>query len=319
MLGLIMRIIFMGSPQFAVPSLRALSSNYNLIGILTQPDRPAGRGKKLRPSPVKVVSEELHLNILQPRRLRDDDSIRQIQELQPDLIIVTAYGQILPQKILDIPPHGCLNIHASLLPRWRGAAPIQAAILHGDEETGISIMLMDAGLDTGPLLSQTKLTIETHETAGDLSNRLAIVGADFLIKTLPDYLNGNIVPTPQDNRLATYAPMIKKSEGAIDFNKTSTQLSNQIRAFEPWPTSYFYWDGQRIVVKKAYAKSWKRMEPGHVILVDPFPAITTLDGALVLEEIHPAGRKAMSGDAFLRGSPEFIGAILSGNDYQKHI
>jgi methionyl-tRNA formyltransferase len=313
MLGLIMRILFMGSPQFAVPSLRALASNYNLIGVVTQPDRPAGRGKKLRPSPVKVVSEELNLNILQPRSLRDDDSVRQIQVLQPELIIVSAYGQILPQKILDIPAYGCLNIHASLLPRWRGAAPIQAAILNGDEETGISIMLMDAGLDTGPVLSQTKLTIETNETAGDLSDRLAAVGADLLIKTLPDYLKGEIKPTPQDDSLCTYAPMIKKSEGALDFSKTSTQLSNQVRAFEPWPTSYFSWDGQRIVVKKAYAKSWKNMEPGHVFLVDAYPAITTIDGILVLEEIHPAGRKVMSGDAFLRGSPDFIGANLSGS------
>jgi methionyl-tRNA formyltransferase len=316
MLGLIMRILFMGSPQFAIPGLRALASNYNLIGVLTQPDRPAGRGKKLRPSPVKVVSEELHLNILQPRRLRDDDSIQQIQELQPDLIIVAAYGQILPQKILDIPSHGSLNIHASLLPRWRGAAPIQAAILHGDEETGISIMLMNAGLDTGPVLSQTKLTIETHETAGDLSNRLAAAGADLLIETLPDYLKGEIKPTPQDDRLATYAPMIKKSEGALDFSKTSTQLSNQVRAFEPWPTSYFSWEGQRIVVKKAYAKAWKKYEPGCVILVEPYPAITTSDGVLVLEEIHPAGRKVMSGEAFLRGSPDFIDAILSSNGEQ---
>ena len=313
MLGLIMRVLFMGSPQFSVPSLRALASNYNLIGVVTQPDRPAGRGRNLRPSPVKVVSEELHLNILQPRKIRDDDSIQEIQELQPDLIIVVAYGQILPQRILDIPAYGCLNIHASLLPRWRGAAPIQAAILHGDEVTGISIMLMDAGLDTGPVLSQTKLTIDTHETAGDLSDRLAIAGADLLMKTLPDYLNGEIKPASQDDRLATYAPMIKKSEGALDFNKTATQLSNQVRAFEPWPTSYLSWEGQRIVVKKACAKAWKKMEPGRVILVDPYPAITTADGILVLEEIHPAGRKVMSGDAFLRGSPEFIGADLSDN------
>jgi methionyl-tRNA formyltransferase len=313
MLGLIMRILFMGSPQFAVPSLRALASNYNLVAVLTQPDRPAGRGRNLRPSPVKVVAEELRLSILQPRNLRDTDSIQKIQDLQPDLIIVAAYGQILPQKILDIPVYGCLNIHASLLPRWRGAAPIQATILHGDEVTGISIMLMDAGLDTGPVLSQTKLTIETHETAGDLSERLAVAGADLLMKTLPDYLTGGMEPVPQDDNLVTYAPMIKKSEGALDFNKTSTQLSNQVRAFEPWPTSYFYWEGQRIVVKKAYAKEWKKSEPGQVILVDPYPAITTADDILVLEEIQPAGKRVMSGDAFLRGSPDFIGSNLSLN------
>jgi methionyl-tRNA formyltransferase len=311
MLGLIMRILFMGSPQFSVPSLRDLASYYNLIGVITQPDRPAGRGKTLRPSPVKIAAQDLSLNILQPRRIKDDDSIAQIENLKPDLIVVVAYGQILPKDILDIPTHGCLNIHASLLPRWRGAAPIHAAILHGDEETGISIMLMDVGLDTGPVISQTKVTIQAHETTGDLSDRLSVVGAELIIKILPGYLKGEITPIPQDESMVTYAPLIRKSEGALDFNKTSDQLSLQIRAFEPWPTSYFYWDDQRIVVKKARSLSGKIIEKGRVILIDPYPAITTEDGILVLEEIQPAGRKVMPGDAFLRGSPEFIGANLS--------
>ena len=306
-----MRILFMGSPQFAVPSLRVLASNYNLIGVVTQPDRPAGRGKALRPSAVKTVAEDLALNILQPKKLRNEDVISQIQVLHPECIIVAAYGQILPQKILDIPPFGCLNIHASVLPRWRGAAPVQASILHGDEETGISIMLMDAGLDTGPILSQVRLGIQENETAGDLANRLSHIGAELLLETLPAYFSGEIGPIPQDDHLATHAPMIKKSEGALDFNKPSIQLSRQVRAFEPWPTSYFYWDGKRIVVKKASPAVWKEMEPGRVIFLAPYPAITTSDGVLVLEEIHPAGRKIMPGDAFLRGSPEFIGADLT--------
>jgi methionyl-tRNA formyltransferase len=306
-----MRILFMGSPQFAVPGLRALASNYNLIGVVTQPDRPAGRGKTLRPSAVKTVAEDLDLNILQPKIIRNEDVIRHIQRLDPECIIVAAYGQILPQNILDIPRFGCLNIHASLLPRWRGAAPIQASILHGDEETGISIMLMDAGLDTGPILTQARLDILENETSGDVANRLSIVGADLLMETLPAYFGGEIDPIPQNDNLATYAPMIKKSEGVLDFNKPSIQLSRQVRAFEPWPTSYFYWDEKRIVVKKASSAVWKNMEPGQVILLDPYPAITTPDGVLVLEEIHPAGKKIMPGDAFLRGSPEFIGKDLT--------
>jgi methionyl-tRNA formyltransferase len=311
MIGLNMRILFMGSPQFAVPILCALASKYNLIGVVTQPDRPAGRGKLLRPSPVKIVAQDLNLTILQPTKLRDDNVISQIEELKPELIIVAAYGQILPKRVLDIPPHGSLNIHASLLPRWRGAAPIQAAILHGDEETGISVMLMDPGLDTGPILSQRSVTIQSHETAGDLSLRLATIGADLLIETIPGYLGGEINPIPQDDSLATYAPMIQKSEGALDFTKSAAQLSKQIRAFEPWPTSFFHWKGQRIVMKKAHARAWNAVEPGRVILVDKYPAITTIDGIFVLEEIQPAGKKMMSGDAFVRGSPEFIGATLS--------
>ncbi len=311
MIGLVMRILFMGSPQFAVPSLHALASKYNVIGVVTQPDRPAGRGKVLRPSPVKLIAQDLNLSIVQPKRLRDVEAINQIRDMQPDLIIVAAYGQILPQSILDIPSFGSLNIHASLLPRWRGAAPIHAAILHGDEETGISIMLMDAGMDTGPILSQRKLTIHPYETAGDLSLRLSTTGADLLIDTLPGYLSGEILPNPQDDSLATYAPMIQKSEGLLDFKKSAADLLLQVRAFEPWPTSFFNWRDQRFVVKKAHAVKHKTFDPGQVILLDKYPAITTSDGLLVIEQIQPAGKKVMPGDAFLRGSSEFIGANLS--------
>ncbi|OGO19023.1 MAG: methionyl-tRNA formyltransferase [Chloroflexi bacterium RBG_16_48_8] len=306
-----MRILFMGSPQFAVPSINALASYYTLIGVVTQPDRPAGRGKQLRPSPVKSISQELNLLVLQPEKLRQDDAVSQIQDLQPELIVVAAYGQILPREILNIPSFGCLNIHASLLPRWRGAAPIQAAILHGDEETGTSIMLMDASLDTGPVLSQRTIAIQAHETAGDLSNRLSFLGATLLLETLPGYLRGDIIPVPQDDSSATYAPKIRKSDGALDFNKTSSDLLRQVRAFEPWPTSFFYWGNQRIVVKRAHALPWEKMDPGQVIVIEDYPAITTMDGLLVLKQIHPAGKTIMFGDSFLRGSPEFIEVNLS--------
>jgi len=310
MLGLDMRIVFMGSPQFAVPILRALASNYNLICVVTQPDRPAGRGKQLRPSPVKSVSQELNLPILQPEKLRNSEVVNQIKSLLPDLIVVAAFGQILPGEILLIPTYGCLNIHASLLPRWRGAAPIQAAILHSDDETGISIMLMDAGLDTGPVLSQRSIAIQPNETAGDLSERLSQFGGAFLIEILPDYFQGSIIPIPQDNSLATYAPIIRKSDGVINFSKTSSELVRQVRAFEPWPTSFFYWRNQRIVIKNAHSIPSEIMDPGQVLLMDNLPAITTKEGLLVLDQIHPAGKNIMSGDAFLRGSPDFISAKL---------
>jgi methionyl-tRNA formyltransferase len=310
MIGLNMRILFMGSPQFAVPSLRTLASKYNLTGVVTQPDRPAGRGKALRPSPVKLVAQDLTSNILQPTTLRDDETFSRLEELKPDLIIVAAYGQILPQRVLDIPRLGSLNIHASLLPRWRGAAPIQAAILHGDKETGITIMLMDAGMDTGPILSQKSTAILPHETTGGLTDRLSNIGAELLLKILPEYINGEITPIPQNSSLATYAPMIQKSAGILDFNQSSDHLSNQVRAFEPWPTSFFHWEGKRIVVKKAHSIPWEKTKPGKVILFDHLPAIMTADGLLVLDQIHPAGKKAMSGDAFLRGSPDFIGTNL---------
>lgn len=310
MLRLDMRIIFMGSPDFAVPSLHTLASNYNLVGVVTQPDRVAGRGKKIRLSPVKVSAQELNLPILQPKKLRDEDAVNHLRELKPDLLVVAAYGQILSQEVLDIPTFGGLNIHASLLPRWRGAAPIQAAILHGDNETGISIMLMDAGLDTGPVLSQRSVNIHEDETSGGLTSRLAPIGADLLLETIPGYVSGEIFPVPQNDDNATYAPMIRKSEGKLDFNQSAAHLARQVKAYEPWPSSFFYWNNLRIVVKRAHPFPWDKIDPGRVILVEDYPAIATSKDLLVLDQIHPAGKKEMSGEAFLRGSPEFIDAIL---------
>ena len=310
MLRLSMRIIFMGSPQFAVPSLQLLASKYNVVCVVTQPDRRAGRGKKLRSSPVKEAAQELDLPIIQPQKLRDKEDTNHLFEMKPDLIIVAAYGQILSQEILDIPPQGSINIHASLLPRWRGAAPIQAAILNGDHETGITIMLMDAGLDTGPILSQRSIPILPKDIGGDLSEHLSILGAELLLETLPKYINGDIAPMPQNDDLATYAPMLKKADGVLDFTKPAELLLRQIRAFEPWPTSFFMWEDLRIVVKQASIHPGDKDDPGRVLAIDQTPAITTINGLLVLERIQPAGKKEMDGDAFLRGSPEILGSIL---------
>jgi methionyl-tRNA formyltransferase len=306
-----MRVVFMGSPLFAVPSLEALVSKYNLVGVVTQPDRPSGRGRKVNFSAVKTYALEHELPIFQPARLRDRDSVLQLKKWDADLFIIAAYGQILSQEILDLPAFGCLNVHASLLPRWRGAAPIQASILHGDDHTGITMMRMDAGLDTGPILTQRSLKINPHETSGELAARLAILGAGLLMDTLPDYVGGNLTPITQNEEMATYAPTIRKEEGWIDFSRSSEFLSRQVRAFDPWPGSFFYWGVRRVVVKRTSYAHGHVDRVGKVFLFQDQPAVMTGDGYLILLEIQPSGKNSMSGASFLRGAPDFIGADLS--------
>jgi methionyl-tRNA formyltransferase len=305
-----MRIVFMGSPEYAIPSLEMLSRTREIAGIVTQPDRPAGRGRSLRPSAVKSWGLSNNVPIIEPKRVKSPDVIDQIETWKPDAIVVAAYGQILSKSLLDLPPHGCLNIHASLLPRWRGAAPVHAAILHGDSVTGVTIMCMDEGLDTGPILSQRELEILPNETGGELSTRLSQLGADLLNETLPDYFLGNLQPTIQDDTQATYAPMLKKTDGALDFNKSAERLSRQVLAYEPWPGTFFFWNDRRIVVRNARALPWDN-EPGFVsVTPDGFPAIHTSDGALKLDLVQPAGKDVMSGDAYLRGAKKMLGANL---------
>lgn len=305
-----MRIVFMGSPAFAVPAFRMLAADYTIIGVVTQADKAAGRGRKLGYSPIKQAALDLSLPILQPTRVRDEEPVNVIKSWSPDLIIVAAYGQILSQDILDIPRMGSINIHASLLPCWRGAAPIQAAILQGDEETGITLMLMDIGLDTGPVLTQSIIKIEETETAGELSLRLSHLGAEHLRDTLPDYIQGKITPTPQDAISATYAPMLKKQDGLLDFSKSALQLTRQVRAFEPWPGSFFFWENTRIVVHAAHLDEAADQEVGMVMRQTRHPAVVTSSGLFVLDEVQPAGRKTMSGEAFANGSPGIVGSNL---------
>ncbi|UCF61229.1 MAG: methionyl-tRNA formyltransferase [Anaerolineaceae bacterium] len=306
-----MRVVFMGSPQFAVPSLEILADAYPIVGVVTQPDRKAGRGRKIRQSAVKVWSLEHGLPIMQPRRLKDPEAIEKLKNWTPDLIVVAAFGQILPEEVLELPEWGCLNVHASLLPRWRGAAPVHASILHGDTETGITIMKMDVGLDTGPILSQTSTPIDPQETGGQLSDRLSQIGAVLLLETIPSYLEGNIKPIEQNHEQATYAPMLKKSDGALDFNLTAEELARQVRAFEPWPGSFFTWKGKRIVVRKAHVVSDTKGTRGAVNAVGELPAVSTSQGSLVLEILQPAGGKSMPGDAFMRGARGFLGTELT--------
>ena len=296
----------MGSPDFAVPSLRGLTENFNVVGVVTQPDRPAGRGRKLSALPVKHLAMELGIPVIQPRRLSKDlDAKAQLRAWQPDLIVVAAFGQILKPDVLALPPHGCLNVHGSLLPRWRGAAPLNAAILHGDRETGITIMKMDAGLDTGPIISQRSIPIRDDDTAGSLFIEMAELGAKLLVETIPAYLQGEMTPEPQDDALATYAPMLKRTDGELDFNQAAAYLSRQVRAYQPWPGTFFERGGTQLKVHAAH--SIERPSPGigNLTIVDGFPAVGTMDGILVLDQVQPAGKKSMPGDVYLRGAKQW--------------
>lgn len=297
------RIIFMGSPEFAIPTLQALAENYTIVGVVTQPDRPAGRGRSLTPPPVKILATQLQLPVIQPNSLRNPEAMQQLRDWEPDLIVVAAFGQILRPEVLELPPFGSLNIHASLLPRWRGAAPIQAAILHGDQETGITIMKMDPGVDTGPLLEQRAIPISPEDTAGSLSPKLAQLGADLLIETLPPYLSGDLQPQPQVGE-ATYAPMLKKEDGLLDFKQTTRELECKVRAFNPWPGTFMTWPGGRLKVLRVHAEgtSQTTFEASTLTIQNGLPAVTTLDGTLILDEVQPAGKKPMTGDTFLRGA-----------------
>jgi len=304
------RIVFMGSPEFSVPSLQALFAHYNIAGVVTQPDRPAGRGQTLTPPPVKVLAQQLGLPIIQPLKLRLPEAMQQLGDWKPDLIVVTAFGQILRQEVLELPTFGCVNVHASLLPRWRGAAPINAAILHGDQQTGVTIMRMDAGVDTGPLINQRPTAIEPGETALSLSGRLAALGADLLVESLAGYLSGELSPQAQDESLATYASMLKKEDGELDFKLSAVELERKVRAFQPWPGTYTHWQGATLKVQQARcifdpAKE-ARLSPGERTIYQGLPAICTTQGLLVLDELQPAGKKPLAGKIFLQGARNWL-------------
>lgn len=302
-------IVFMGTPDFAVPVLSALIAHHTVIGVVTQPDRPAGRNRQMQQSPVKKLALEHHIPVFQPEKLRRPEAIDELRQWQPDVYVVAAFGQILPQIVLDIPAHGSINVHASLLPRWRGAAPIHAAIRAGDAETGITIMKMDAGLDTGPILTQRSIPIEPDETGQSLHDKLAQLGAELLIDTLPGYLDGSIQPRPQDDALATYAPTIKKEEGIIDWTQDAAAIERLIRAFTPWPGTSTLWSGQTLKILSASAGNG-RAQPGQVVERDGRIAIGTGNGLLYPQMIQLAGRSALTIDEFVRGRTDFVNSVL---------
>lgn len=311
------RLIFMGTPDFAVPTLTKLYQAYQVVAVVTQPDRPSGRGRKLAASPVKQVAEAANLPLLQPRTLRNPEVVAKLRSLKPDLIVVAAFGQILRSDVLHMPPHGCINVHASLLPRWRGAAPVAAAIRAGDTKTGITLMLMDEGLDTGPIIRSRSMAVTPKHNRETLTQALATLGADLLIETLPDWLAGKITPQPQDNHLATLAPSIKKEEGLIDWTQSPVEIERHVRAFHPWPGTFTHWQGKQLKIltvsikTEAIPAEAHDLPPGMVLRLEGKIAVTTGRGVIVLEQIQPAGRRAMPVADFARGHTDFVGTILT--------
>lgn len=300
-----MKIVFMGSPDFALPSLHALAQQYQVVGVVTQPDRASGRGRGIKMPPVKTLALELGIPVIQPEKLRQPDAMEHFGMWSPDLIVVAAFGQILKKDVLDLPRFGCINVHASLLPRWRGAAPINAAILRGDKETGVTIMKMDVGLDTGPMLAKRSIRLTPDDTAGSVTESLSHLGADLLIETLPDYLSGKIIPQPQPEEGMTYAPMLKKEEGRLDFTRDVNELERQVRAFNPWPGVFMDFDGTTLKIHKAHVEDGD-VSTGQRLVYQDQPAVGAGGGLLVLDEVQPAGKKSMSGKSFLAGARHWL-------------
>jgi len=305
------RVLFMGTPHFALPTLEALHEAHEVIGVVTRPDKPAGRGQRLRPPPVKQWALAHGLEVLQPPRLSEPRVLATLRGLKPEVIVVAAYGQILPSEVLNLPPAGCLNVHASLLPKHRGAAPIPAAILAGDRVTGVTIMLMDEGLDTGPILAQRACPITPQDTTASLTEKLAQMGADLLTETLPRWLAGHITPLPQDEAQASYCPLISKGDGLIDWMLPAEEIWRRVRAYNPWPSAYTFWKGRLLKIWRARPLPEETTgEPGTVLDTPLGPAISTGKGLLLLEEVQLAGKRAMPAAEFVRGQRGFVGAKL---------
>jgi len=294
------KIIFAGTPDFAVASLAALvAAGIRPCSVLTQPDRPAGRGKQMTPSPVKKFAVDCGLPLLQPKTLRDNDIVAELAALEADVMVVAAYGLILPQNVLDIPRVGCLNVHASLLPRWRGAAPIQAAILAGDRKTGACLMSMEAGLDTGPVFARASVLIGTDETAGELHDRVAAIGAELLVTHLGDIVAGRLQAGQQDDSEASYAAKITSADAAIDWHQSAVQLGRQVRAYNPVPGAWFMLGDERIKCWRAHAVAGVDAAPGAVLSAGAEGILVACgDGALRLESLQRPGKRAVSAAEF---------------------
>ena len=306
------QILFMGTSLFACPSLEKLLGKGEVVGVFTQPDKPQGRGLKVRVSPVKALALKNDLPIYQPENINQEEYFELIKKIAPDIIVVVAFGQILSPRILDLPKWGCINLHASLLPKYRGAAPINWAIIRGERVTGVTTMLMDQGLDTGDILMQQKLDILPEENAGDLHDRLAQLGAETLIETIEKWKKGEIVPQKQEESEATYAPPLKKEDGLIDWGKPAEMIYNQIRGMNPWPGAYTLLAGKRLkVFQTKLIKKVSRKKPGTVLdITDEGIVVGTGEGRLLLTEIQLESRKRISADKFLRGYPIPAGTQL---------
>jgi methionyl-tRNA formyltransferase len=304
----------MGTPDFAVPTLDSLVlGGHQVVAVYTQPDKPAGRGRTLISSPVKRKALQLGLTVQQPPSFRQPEEVQKLADLHPDVIVVAAFGQLLPQSVLDIPPFGCLNVHPSLLPRHRGPAPVAAAILAGDEVTGVTIMLLDRGMDTGPLLTREEVPILPQDTTGSLTANLAQAGARLLLQTLPLWLEGKIAPQPQDNSKATYSESLTKEGGRIDWRLPAVELWRRVRAFQPWPGCYTAWQGKVLKVIEAVPLPGAG-EVGRVVAIQGSQSATigvqAGEGILGLLQLQLEGKRVMAAAEFVRGQRDFVGALL---------
>lgn len=313
-----LRVVFMGTPEFAIPSLQSLlgASDFEVVGVVTQPDRPAGRGNQLCQSPVKRLAQAYDIDVFQPEKLRGDDVMARLAAWRADFHVVAAYGQILRAQILELPTYGSINVHASLLPRWRGAAPIQAAIRAGDRQTGLTIMQMDPGLDTGPILAQEAIEIMPRETGESLHDKLAALADPLLVDTLRGVASGDIQPQPQDDAQATLAPRLKKEEGEIDWTASAEEIDRTVRAFYPWPGTYTYWQGEllKIIEGSPVLSANSPLSPGRVSLsrAEAPMLIGTGAGWYAPLRLQLAGRKAMPVGDFVNGFQEIDAAGLGG-------
>lgn len=307
----------MGTPQFAVPSLAALAQHFDIVAVVTQPDAPAGRGRTLTPSPVKQFALAHNLVVLQPETLKPPEVVAQLRDVAPDVIVVAAFGQILRQDVLDLPPHKCINVHASILPRWRGASPISAAIAAGDPVTGVTIMLMEAGLDSGPILTQRETPIQGDDTTGSLTDRLAQVGAELLVETLLRWLNGQITPKAQDDLLSTQCDRLVKEDGVIHWARSAAEIARQVRAMTPWPGATTVWQGKQLQIKRArlYTGAVEAaLEPGMVTEDSAVVCVQCAEGMLELLEVQLEGKRTVSVSEFMRGQRQFVGSRLGIGD-----
>ena len=322
-----LRIIFMGTPQFAVPALEALiegaapgvvlPEGYQLVTVITRVDKPAGRGQEIVYSPVKQVALAHEIPVWQPGSLKRPENIEALAAYHADLYIVAAFGQILPQAVIDQPRYGTLNIHASLLPKYRGVSPISEAILQGDAESGVTIMLIDAGVDTGPMLLKRSIPLAADETTGSLTTKLATLGAQALLEALPLWVAGKITPQPQDEQKASHTRMLRKQDGEIRWERSAAVLAREVRAYTPWPGSYTHWRGKLLKIITARPLSLEpdsQVVPGTVSLLEEaghqLLAVVTGTGRLLVERLQLEGRKAMSTEEFVRGYPQIVGEVL---------
>jgi methionyl-tRNA formyltransferase len=324
-----LRIIYMGTPQFAVPALEALIAHaapgdvlpegYEIVTVITRPDKPAGRGREIVFSPVKQSALQHQIPVWQPGSFKKPENSAELAGYKADLYIIAAFGQILPQSVLDQPGYGTLNIHASLLPKYRGADPIAETILQGDKETGISIMLLDAGVDTGPVLLRRSLVIADSDTTSSLTLRLAEIGAQALLEALPLWVGGTLVPEPQNEEKASHTRMLRKEDGLIDWSRPASVIARQVRAYSPWPSAYTYWEGKMCKVLKAQVQamtSEKEIAPGMVgvreLAGHQVLGVATGSGVLIIQQLQLEGKKAMNAEEFLRGYAQIAGQKFGG-------